>query len=166
MRNDPEYDIRYSEPDDLKFLQSWLSGPEALWNFPATDAREMEIMSNFWIGFSRFKSSLTATYGKTPCGIATLFLMPYKKVAHHALFYMIVDPAFRHQGVGESLIKNIKHLAKTRFRLEILQIEIWEDNLPMVHLLERHGFSVMMKQKGYVKENSLYRARIIYKARL
>jgi len=166
MQNVQEYDIRYSETEDVKNLQSWLSDTETLKHFPATDLKEMELMSNFWMGFSRFKSSLTATFGNEPCGIATLFLMPYKKVAHHSLFYLVVDPSFRNRGVGDSLLKNLKHLAKTRFRLEILQIEIWEDNLPMIHLLERHGFFVLMKQKGYVKQDGEYLARVIYKVHL
>ena len=57
-----------------------------------TDSETEEVLKN-WIGFARFKAALTGTLSDAPCAMGTLLLMPYRKVAHHGSFYLIVDPA-------------------------------------------------------------------------
>ena len=52
--------------------------------------------------------------------------MPYKKVAHHCLFKIVVDPKHQRKGIGRALLKNLKHLAKTYFHLELMHIEVFE----------------------------------------
>ena len=56
-------------------------------------------------------------------GIATLFLMPYKKVSHISMLYLIVDPKYQRKGVGSSLLKNIMHYAK-KFKLESIHVSL------------------------------------------
>src|SRR3990167_1597264 len=102
----PGYDIRFSELDDLAALTQWFSQPNACDDFPF-DSEEKEDALKNWIGFSKFKASLTGTIEGTPCSIGTLFLMPYKKVAHHCSFYLIVDPLHRRRGIGTSMIRNL-----------------------------------------------------------
>ncbi|HSX25585.1 MAG TPA: hypothetical protein VLE89_01090, partial [Chlamydiales bacterium] len=87
----PDYDIRFSTPEDLTYLQEWFSTPESCEFYPFGFAEKEEALKN-WIGFAKFKASLTGMIGETPCAVGTLFLMPYRKVAHHCSFYLIVDP--------------------------------------------------------------------------
>ena len=93
-------DIRYSYLTDAPALREWLFDPQVQRWFPVAEEREIEDAIQCWIGFSRYSSSLTATLdkGATICGIATLFLMPYRKVSHHCLFKMVVDPKHRASG--------------------------------------------------------------------
>ncbi|MFS8563575.1 MAG: GNAT family N-acetyltransferase [Rhabdochlamydiaceae bacterium] len=77
--------------------------------------------------------------------------MPYKKVAHHCLAKVIVDPKWQRQGIGSSLVRNLKHLAKNYFRLEMMDIEVFEGN-PLIELLQKEGFHEVFRQEKFVKE--------------
>jgi RimJ/RimL family protein N-acetyltransferase len=154
------YDLRYSQPSDLDYLKRWLSSDEMLHWFPMQETKEMEDAAQCWIGYARFSASLTATLDGVPCGIGTLFLMPYRKVAHHCQFKIIVDPQYQKKGIGASLLKNLKHLAKNYFHLEKMHIEIFEGN-PILSLLKKYGFREYARQQRFVKENGNYLARIL-----
>jgi len=161
----PEFDIRYTYVTDTPKLREWLKSPGMLHWFPMESDSELENAIQCWIGFSRWSSSLTATVNHTPVGIATLFLMPYKKVVHQALFKIVVDPVWQRKGIGSALIKNLKKKKKNYFKLELLNIEIYEGN-PIYQLLQKAGFYEVVRQDHFVKENGLYRARIVMEAAL
>ncbi len=117
------------------------------------------------VGFSRFKASLTGIYEKTPIAIATLYLMPYQKLAHHAMFYILVDPRYRRKGIGRSMLKNLAHLAKTRFALEHIHCEVFSGS-PLLFLLEKEGFTRFITQENYVKQDDKYLARTLWRKSL
>lgn len=150
-----KYDIRYTELEDQSVLENWLKNPEDRFFYPISSEEEIPFFAKNWVGFSRFKASLSATFEGKVIGLATLYLMPYRKLAHQAMFYMMVDPSMRKKGVGSSLLKNLMHLAKTRFFLESLQCEIFEGS-PLLFLLEKEGFSSFALQEKYIKKNDLY----------
>ena len=158
-------DVRYSVLADAPYLKEWLVHPEIQRWFPVSEEKEIEDAVQCWIGFSRFSSSLTATLDGTVCGIGTLFLMPYRKVAHHCLFKIVVDPRHQQKGIGGSLLKNLKHLAKNYFRLELMHIEVFEGN-PIIRLLHKYGFHEFARQEKFVKNQSAYCARILYESYL
>jgi len=161
----PGYDIRYTFVTDMPFLRDWLATPGMLHWFPMSEGREVEDAIQCWIGFSRFSASLTATLNGTPCGMGTLFLMPYQKVAHHCMFKIIVDPKHQRKGIGGSLLKNLKHLAKNYFHLELMHIEVFEGN-PIIHLLKKYDFHEFARQERFIKENDKYFARILFESYL
>lgn len=158
---EPEgFDIRYTKEEDAPFLLSWMKDPENLQWFPMSD-ENLEIYVKNWVGFYKYRASLTATIHGVPVGMVTLFLMPYQKVSHHASFYLIVDRRHLNQGVGSSLIKNIKNLALKYFRLESIHVEVYE-NSPLIHLLEQGDFHLFATQPHFVKENHSYRSRLLF----
>lgn len=160
MTQNLEFDIRYSNLDDLAYLKKWFEEPNASDDFPFSDKEKAEALKN-WIGFSKFKASLTAVVENEPCAVGTLFLMPYKKVAHHCSFYLIVDPKHRNQGVGTSMVKNLLHLAKSRFRLESLHVEVFEPS-QLVPVLKHLGFEEIVRQENFMKINGQPKARLIW----
>lgn len=160
LTHHPEFDIRYTTLEDAASLHKWLDEPGILRWFPMSNPLEVENAAQVWISFSRVSSSLTATFQTEPCGIGTLFLMPYRKVAHHCLFKIIVAPQFRRQGVATALLRNLKHLAKNYFHLHLMHIEFFEDN-PIEHLLRKADFREFARQQRYVKEGERYLARIL-----
>lgn len=155
-----DFDIRYSLPEDLRLLEKWFSDVKERRSFPfETDEETSEALKN-WIGFAKFKASLTGVIGDVPCAVGTLFLMPYRKVAHHCSFYLIVDPSMRQRGIGASMVRNLLHLAKTRFRLESVHAEIFAPN-PLDALLEKMGFEMYARQENFVQIEGQGHARIL-----
>lgn len=155
-----DIDIRYTHLQDAPYLREWLMDPVIHPWFPVSEVQEIEDATQCWIGFSRYQSSLTATLKGVPCGIGTLFLMPYRKVAHHCLFKIVVDPKYHRQGIGRALLKNLKNLAQNYFRLELMHIEVFEGN-PLIHLLKENGFEEYARQERFVKSNGRYLARVL-----
>ena len=160
-----EIDIRYTHMNDLASMKQWVADPEVLHWFPMSEGREVDDALQCWIGFSKYNCSLTAIYKDTPVAVGTLFLMPYRKVAHHCMFKLVVDPKYQRKGIGSSLVRNLKHLAKNYFRLELMHIEVFEGN-PLISLLKKEGFTEFVRQEKYVKENGKYLARILLEVNL
>lgn len=160
------YDIRYSSIADEPFVKEWVLIPEIRKWYPPSSNMDVEGFVRNWVGFSRYKCSLTAVYNGLPVGIVTLFLMPYIKVAHLCMLYMVVDPKFSRKGIGESLLKNILHLAKTKFpRLESIHVEVFEGS-PIIPLLEKQGFKQIIKQENFVKLPEGFKAREVWEVAL
>ena len=157
------FDIRYTYVTDTPPLREWLLTPDVQKWFPVSEEKEIEDAVQCWVGFSRYSSSITATVHGVPCGIGTLFLMPYRKVAHHCLFKFIVDPKFQKKGIGTALLKNLKHLAKNYFHLDLMHIEVFEGN-PVISLLKKQGFHEFARQEKFVKDKDGYRARILFES--
>jgi RimJ/RimL family protein N-acetyltransferase len=154
-----EHDIRWSQMEDLPHLEKWFLTPETCNAYPFGFEERGDALKN-WIGFSRYRASLTATIDNTPCAIGTLFLMPYKKVAHHCSFYLIVAPEHRRKGIGRSMVRNLIHLAKSQFRLESIHAEIFEPSV-MVPLLKQLNFETFATQENYIKINGTGHSRIL-----
>lgn len=159
----PGLDIRYTYVTDTPYLRDWLQNPEVQKWFPVSEEKEIEDAIQCWIGFSRYSSSLTATLNGTPCGVGTLFLMPYRKVAHHCLFKIVVDPKHQRKGIGSALLKNLKHLAKNYFHLELMHIEVFEGN-SFVRLLQKFDFHEFARQDRFVRTKDGDKARILYES--
>lgn len=155
-----DYDIRYSMVEDLAAMEFWLADPEERKPFPFETDDEMKEALKNWIGFAKFKASLTGVVDNKPCAVGTLFLMPYRKVAHHCSFYLIVDPLLRRRGIGTSMVRNLLHLAKTRFRLESVHAELFEP-CALHSILKKLEFEEFARQKDFIKIDSKGHARIL-----
>ena len=162
LTKETEYDIRYTTMADEPALRGWLLDESMRYWYPPSSASDAEAFVRNWIGFSRYNCSLTAVYKEMPVGVATLYLMLYIKVAHLCMMYMAVDPKWQRQGIGSSLLKNLIHLAKTRFtRLESMHVEVF-DGAPIIELLKRQGFNRIIRQEEYVMLDGVMRAREVY----
>lgn len=155
----PGFDIRYSTLDDLPYLQQWFREASSSDAYPFGILEKEEALKN-WIGFSKFKASLTGTIDDVPCAIGTLFLMPYRKVAHHCSFYLIVDPKYRRKGIGTAMLRNLLHLAKDRFRLESVHVEIFEPSA-LLPLLQKLHFALFARQENFVRVDGCSKARLL-----
>lgn len=166
ITEESDYDIRYSKMEDLPFLEKWLLMEENRRWYPISSDQDVQNMAKNWIGFYRYGASLTASYKGEVAGIATLFLMPYRKVIHHCLIYFIVSPNLRRKGVGTSLIKNLNHLGKSYFRFEWMNAEVFE-GCRAQPLLEKMGYERVVTQEKHVKEkDGNYLDRYVYQVNL
>lgn len=159
-------EFRYTELSDARYLKDWLIDPSVKRWFPMADEVEIDDAVNRWIGFSRYKCSLTALEDGVPCGIATLYLQPYKKLAHQCEFGIIVGPDHRARGIGGKLLTNLSHLAKERFGIELLHLQVYAEN-PAIRLYERLGFKEFGRQNEWIKEDDgTYTGRIFMEKNL
>lgn len=147
--------IRFSEDGDQKNLVEWLLQPGVLQWFPLFDLREIEDAARISISYSRYGAALTALWEGVPCGVANLYLQPYKKMAHQCLFMIIVDEQYRGKGVGTRLLAELAALGKERFQLEFIHLEVYAGN-PAIRLYQRLGFEEYGRQRRFIKDGDQY----------
>jgi len=155
----PGFDIRYTEPDDVKHLIRWLSNKDTLQWFPMREPAEIEDSAHRWVGFCRYKASLTATINGEPCGLTTLYLQAYKTLMHQCEFGIIVDEEHRGKGVGSQLMRNGMNLAKNYFKIELLHLQVHAEN-PAMNLYRRFGFREFGRQTHWEKDQGVYVGRV------
>jgi putative acetyltransferase len=155
----PGLEFRYTENGDAKYLKEWLMDPTVGRWFPMCDELEIDDAVNRWIAFARYKCSLTAVKDGVPCGLTTLYLQPYRKLAHQCEFGIIVGSPFRGQGIGSHLLTNLIHLAKTRFKIELLHLQVYQDN-PAIRLYSRFGFAEFGRQTHWIKDGNEHTGRV------
>ena len=161
MKETVDFDIRYSKVSDDKFLLKWMSDESINKWFPVKTESEIKPFVKNWVGYSKFKASLTAVVNDVPCGIGALFLMPYKKICHQCFFQVAVDEKYQNKGIGKSLVKNLINLSKNYFKHELIYADIFEGCL-IEKILVDLGFEKFAQQKDYVFENNTYKDRICY----
>ena len=157
--------LRYSNMEDSAILNQWLEDEENWPYFPIGSQKEAAVFAYNWIGFSKYKASLTCLLNNEIVAIGTIFLMPYKKVSHSPLFYLIVDKQKRGQGIGTNLLKNLLNLAEKYFHLEALIAEVYQGS-QLISLLEKNKFQQFAFQENYIKDvgnkKNPYLARILF----
>ena len=114
-----------------------------------------EDAAKLWISYAKQQAVLTALWDGIPCGIANLYLQPYKKLAHQCLFAIIVDEKYRGKGVGTNLLNALILMAKNTFHIELLHLEVYEGN-PARRLYERMGFKQYGIQRHFIKDQGNY----------
>ncbi len=154
----PEFDIRYTEDADHAALKRILMKPDVMRWMVQSKESEIDPFVQNWIGFARFKCALTCLYEGVPVAFGALFLYPYQKVCHMAMVQIVVDPDYQKRGVGKSLLKNLIHLAKTRFKFQSLHLDVPE-NSPGIKLLEQQGFKIVLKHPNFYFVDGKYYAK-------
>jgi len=151
---------RITQPEDAPLLSNWLTDPKILQWFPMCDAREIEDAVRIWVGYCKIGSAITALMQGEPCGMANLYIQPYKKQAHTCLFSIIVKEELRGRGIGAQLLEYLMQYAKEKFHIEILHLEVYEGN-PAKRLYERLGFKEFGCQTKFIKEEGRYKAKFL-----
>lgn len=143
--------IRSSIESDATFLTHCFADTEILRWFPIKSTREVEDCVRIWMGYLRYPSSFTAEYEGELAGMAVLYLQPYQKFAHHALFAIIVDGKYRSKGIGKKLLEHLQTVARNDYQVKILHLEVYEGN-PAIRLYERMGFQEYGRHPRFIKE--------------
>lgn len=163
MKNsfDDKIAIRFGKKEDEPHMIRWLMEPGVLRWFPMCDLREVQDSSRIWFNYTEQKAVLTAVYDGITCGSAILYISPYKKFAHQCLFAIIVDGEYRGKKIGTRLMEELTHLAKQRFSIELLHLEVYSGN-PALSLYKRLGFKEYGIHKNFLKEaDGNYRDKIL-----
>ncbi len=159
-------EIRFTVESDGEKLREWFDEPNILRWFPMQEPAEIDDSVQRWISFSRYQCALTALLDGEVVGLSTLYLQPYIKLMHQCEFGIIVSPKVRNRGVGTDLLRNLMHLAKTKFKIEVLHLQVYEEN-PAITLYERFGFTKFREQKAWIKEkDGRFRGRVFMERHL
>ncbi len=147
----PDLEIRLTEKNDGKFLYKWLCEPETVRWFAMHEEKEVEEAAERWILFHQYRCSLTAVFDGVPCGMATLYLQPYRKLSHQCQMGIVVGEGFKNLKVGSKLMESIIELAREHFNIEVLHLEVYGEN-PAIRLYKRLGFREFGRQTHFIKE--------------
>ncbi|MFA6916160.1 MAG: GNAT family N-acetyltransferase [Parachlamydiales bacterium] len=150
LKKIPGLEIRLTTLEDGAYLKEWLGDPAVVRWFPMSDTVEVDDATMRWISFARYHCSVTAVVDGKPAGLATLYLQPYRNLAHQCEFGIIVSPEMRDKGVGSHLLNSLMYLAKERFKIEVLHLQVYADN-PAIRLYRRFGFVEFGRQTHWVK---------------
>jgi len=159
MANKSPIVVRPTKLHEDVYLKKWLKEPGVLRWFPMADDREIDDAVRLWIAYSNIGSCITAEYNGIPCGMATLYIQLNQKLAHQCLFSIIVSEFYRNKGIGKVLIQNLEDLAKNKFSIELLHLEVYEGN-PAYRLYERAGFVRYGVHTHFIKDNGEYIPKI------
>jgi len=156
----PGLEIRFTLESDVDYLKNWLVEPGMNRCFPMANKAEVDDSARRWISFSGYKASLTAVYEGVPCGIATLYIMPYEKLRHQSEFGIILTASCRRMKIGSILMEAITDLAKDNFNIELLHLQVFESNGRGIEFFKELGFKEFGRQTHWLKDRDKYRARI------
>lgn len=154
-----EIRVRYTEPGDANYLKKWFLEPSTVSGFPMQGELEINDAVVRWVSFCRFKCSLTILKNGVPCGIGTLYLQPYRRIVHQCEFGIVVGEEYRGMGIGKCLMNHLLHLAKTKFNIELIHLQVQEGN-SAIRFYEKFGFKEFGRQKGWIKNANGLGSRI------
>jgi putative acetyltransferase len=151
--------FRNMEPEDAPSLISWLNDPEILPWFPMCNEKEIEDAVRIWLGYAKRGATLSVDNEGVIAGFANLYIQPFEKLSHNCLFAIIIDKKQRGKGIGGALLQELMKLAKDKFKIEILHLEVYEGN-PAIRLYRRNGFKEYGYQAHFIKEMGKYRGKV------
>lgn len=157
--------IRLTRSHEDIYLKKWLSDPDTLRWFPMTDEREIDDAIRFYMIFAAMGACLTAEWYGIPCGMANLYISSYRKLAHQCLFSIIVGEEYRNKKVGSALLDELEKLAKEKFQIEFLHLEVYAGN-PAYRLYERKGYVEYGKQARFINESGVFVDKILMQKKL
>jgi GNAT superfamily N-acetyltransferase len=146
------------EKADTSFVAHWLADPLVEPCFPMAEAKEIEESAQRWVDLCINETcGFTAQFQGSPVGFGVLFLQTYKRLVHQCVHILVVDPPFRHMGIGSALLQALITRARER-GVELLHVEVYEDP-EVLKFYKKRGFKQFAKQEKWTKDHGIYRSR-------
>jgi putative acetyltransferase len=155
-----EFTIRKSTVDDAKYIKEWLMQPGVLQWFPMSDEKEIDDSAKVWVSYSALESCFIAEINGEAVGSVLLNISQFEKIKHQCLISIIVSEKYRGQGIGRKLLEYIERVAKEKFHIQLLHLEVYENN-PARRLYERVGYEVYGAHPKFIKEQNGYKSKIL-----
>jgi ribosomal protein S18 acetylase RimI-like enzyme len=166
VRQMPGLNVRLSTEEDGKYWREWLQEEAVQVYYPMASDGEREESVSRMQAYARYKCGLTAEFEGEVAGIAYLNPHPYKKIAHHCLFTIIVGQKFQGKGIGYSLMEHLERMARESYGIKLLHLEVYEGN-PAIRLYRRLGYREFGFQSHWSKEGpGEYGGKIFMQKRL
>ena len=154
-----ELEIRSSTEADAAKLTECFQDPNILLWFPMDGQKEIEDSVRIWMDSVKKGAGVTALWNGEPCGMSVLYIQQFESLKHTCLLSIIIEDGKRGKGIGTALLTELIDLAKNRFHIEILHLEVYDGN-PARHLYERLGFTPFGSQENFTKEGGKSRKKV------
>ena len=162
---DQDIIIRPLHPDDAEDLH-------AIWRHPQVGLGTMQLPSQeISLTLDRIHNSpptihrLVAEVNKRVVGAITLNQYRKPRMAHAATLGMAVHPDYWGRGIGNRLLEAIIDLADNWLNLRRIELDVYSDNAPAIHLYEKFGFVLEGRKRMHAFRNGRY-AETLFMARI
>ena len=145
-----EITIRATEPSDAEAIHAILTCPGVVANTlglpwrPLQDTRERT-------EFRPGTYSFVAVVDGRAVGNLGLHLEQNPRRRDVATFGMAVHDDFQNRGIGSALMSTMVDLADNWLGLRRIEMQVWADNVPAVHLYEKFGFVIEGTGRQYAR---------------
>lgn len=136
--------IRRATPDDAEAIQRLFAFPRVLWGTLQVPYMSLESRRKRLTDVAEGTYPLVAEVDGEVVGHLTLYTTrsssPRRR--HAGAFGMAVRDDFHRRGVGTALMVALVDLADNWLNLHRLELEVFVDNEPAVHLYQKFGFVI------------------------
>jgi putative acetyltransferase len=148
--------IRHSRRTDLEGILALFAQDNAYSNtlhlpYPTEPLWEKRLASD-----ARHLVSLVAEMDGEIVGQATVVAHDRPRIKHSGTFGMAVADSHTGQGIGTELLRAILDLTDNWLNLRRLEIQVFVDNEPAIHLYEKFGFVREGTCRDYAFRNGQY----------
>jgi putative acetyltransferase len=145
-----DIEIRHAEPDDYEAIHTIYSGPKVVWGTLQLPYSPTETQRK------RLDEPRQGTYVLVACvddeviGHLSLHTFPNSpRRKHMAGMGMGVHDDWQGKGVGTALMEAVIDFADNWLNLTRLELDVFTDNQPGIHLYEKFGFEIEGRMRQY-----------------
>jgi putative acetyltransferase len=146
-----EITIRATEPQDVQAIHDILRCPRVAANTLQLPWRPLEYTRERFGGSKPDVYSFVAIVDGRVVGNAGLLIEQGPRRRDVAEVGMSVHDDFQGRGIGSALMATLIDLADNWLGLRRLELEVWTDNAPAIHLYEKFGFVVEGTARQYAR---------------
>ena len=149
--------IRRAEPSDYEAIYKIFCGPRATWGTLQMPYPSAEVWRKRLAEPPEGMYSLVACVdGEVvgQCGLHTITESPRRR--HTGWLGMAVRDDWQGKGVGTAMMQALIDLADNWVNLVRLELEVYTDNAPAVHLYQKFGFKIEGTQVQHAFRNGQY----------
>ena len=157
--------IRHAEPDDYEALQRVYASPKATWGTLQTPYPSLEMWRKRLAEPPLGMVNLVACIDEEIVGQLGLHTSNRPRRRHTAGLGMAVRDDWHGQGIGTALMQSAVDLADNWLNLTRLELEVYTDNPPAIHLYKKFGFEIEGTLRQYAFRAGVY-VDVYYMARL
>ncbi|MBV8715504.1 MAG: GNAT family N-acetyltransferase [Chloroflexi bacterium] len=162
-----EISIRAAEPEDAEAVHAILRCPGVVAGTLQLPWRPLAWTREHYIeGSGSGEHHLVAIVDGRVVGHLGLSVLPGARRRDVGKFGMAVHDEYHGRGVGTALMAAMVDLADNWLGLRRIELEVWADNAPAIHLYEKFGFEVEGQAREFAHRagelvDALYMARLV-----
>jgi len=153
--------LRLITKEDVPIVVSWLQESKIAPFLQVELEKEVHDFAMMLCEYGEKKSGFILEKGTIPIGMAVLQLLPFVKLIHHCVLFMLIDLEYQKRGFGTYLLSEIEKKAKEDFKLERIELELFDN--PYQSWFEKKGYLAFVKQEFYLNVGGQFRHRILLK---